>query len=150
MRTYVVKHIEEDLGPLSTKMKEIKPQPYSYTSKLKKAESATMRRCFVYVVEVRRDHGTQHFLGYKYRAREYHRAAGGKKWGGHFDFKLSISYGIPSEGLYFDNPVLISDPGFNDWYQEQAVEMVEMPPEYESVLENMFSDPTHGAKAFKV
>lgn len=150
MTAYAVKHISDDRGPITSIMKNVKKQPYSYTSKPEKAEGAAKGR-FVYVIEVQRVSGaTSYHLGYKYRAREAHKAAGGSLWGGQFEYKNSVAYGVASDGLYFDSPVLITDSDFIDWYKSETFGMAEIPGHLLPVLESIFSNPSNGAKAFKI
>jgi len=150
MTAYAVKHIAEDRGPIASIMKNVKKQPYSYTSKPEKAEGAARGR-FVYVIEVQRDGGTTSYhLAYKYRAREAHKAAGGSLWGGQFEYKNSVAYGFASDGLYFDSPVLITDTDFIDWYKSETFGMVEVPDHFLQVLEGVFFDPSNGAKPFEI
>ncbi|ADE15099.1 hypothetical protein Nhal_1991 [Nitrosococcus halophilus Nc 4] len=150
MTSFAVKHIEEKHGALSSVLKNAKKQPYSLTSKEYEAHEAAKGR-FVYVIEVLRVKGdTIYLLGYKYKARTVLAAPGVALWRGKFKYKNSVEYGIPSEGLYFDKPVLITDTGFIDWFKGETFGMAAIPVAHVKTLETLFKDPSNYAKKFKI
>ena len=127
MPAYAVKHLVSDHGPLSTIMKDVKKTPYSFTSKEPEATEAAAGR-FIYVIEVRVEKGTRtYWLGYKYRAYEKVRPAGGSLWKGEFKYKNSARWGEPATGVYFDEPIQIEDLSVCEWLAAKQPGMAEIP-----------------------
>lgn len=148
MPSFVVKHVIDELGPLSSIMSEVKVTPHSYTSKKHQATSAAKGN-YIYVIEVNRKGGkTSYKLGYKYRAHESFTLTGSSMWKGQFKFKNSAVPGEPAEGKYFEEPILIDNEEVRDWLSDQTLGMVEIPQSLVGILDAMFSDKGAGARAF--
>jgi hypothetical protein len=146
LRGFAVKHVAKEQGPLVSILKTAQEQPYSYTSKKREAFAAV--GCKIYVIEVvvvsqRREYR----LGYCYKADEYHCSAGGTRWKGRFKFKNVAKAGLDPEGVYFEAPVIITDPDFNEWYKS-VQGMTEIPNRHLVTLESIISNPANKAKPF--
>lgn len=148
MPAYAVKHLAQDRGPLSKLMKRVKETPYSFTSKEPEATDAA-GGSFIYVIEVRQDHGVRSFwLGYKYRAYEKVRPAGGSLWEGKFKFKNSARWGEPATGSYFDVPVQIEDAAFCAWLAPKDAGLAEIPADLLAAIDAQIANPANQARAF--
>lgn len=142
MPAYAVKHLAYERGALSMIMKRVRAQPYSLTSKEPEASAAVGH--YVFVIEVRREMGiTTYWLGYKYRAADQVRSAGGGKWDGEFDPKNIASH--PPDGAYLDAPLEITDPAICKWLSTKQPGMAEIPSPLVSTLDDIVS---HGARSF--
>lgn len=127
MPAYAVKHLVSDHGPLSRIMKDVKKTPYSYTSKEPEASEAAAG-CFIYVIEVCVEKSIRTYrLGYKYRAYEKVRPAGGGLWKDEFKYKNSARWGEPATGVYFNEPVQIEDIEVCKWLAAKQPGMAEIP-----------------------
>lgn len=147
MIAYVVKHLVEDHGPLAKIMSDVKRTPFSYTSKKNEAEGAARGRD-VYVVEVRsEDRKRSYWLGYRYKAREAFKLAGGL-WEGEFEFKNSATPGVTAEGLYFDSPARIDDAALNEWLSTKQPGMASIPTHLIPALDAVFRNPANDAQRF--
>ena len=127
MPAYAVKHLVADHGPLSKIMKDVKSTPYSYTSKKAEAIDAA-RGSDVYVIQVdvlgsKRSYS----LGYKYRATERYRRAGGGLWEDEFEFKNSATPGVRAIGFYFDPPLPIDNATVRQWLAGKQPGMAKIP-----------------------
>jgi hypothetical protein len=148
VKAFAVKHIEQERGPLSSIMKKVKKQPYVYTSKSAEAFAASSGGT-VYMLEVIRDKkGTSYRLGYKFKAGEHFKKAGGALWECLFEYKITGTYPYHLDGMYFDEPVLIEDEEFNSWFKQETLGMCEIPAEHVQTLEKVFSEPSNSAKWF--
>ena len=148
MTAYAVKHVVGINGYLSTIMKHVKKNPYSYTSKRIKAAQAAIGNDF-YVIEVRRVKAeTTYWLGYKHRADLQITLAGGGFWKGKFKFKNMKTSASLAAGAYFDTPVRIDDLALNNWLRSPRQGMTEIPASLVPALELLLSNPTNGAKYF--
>lgn len=108
-------------------MSEVKKTPYSFTSKESEASEAAAGR-FVYVIEVRvAKEARTYWLGYKYRAHEKVRPAGGSLWKGEFKYKNSARWGEPATGVYFDESIQIKDIELCEWLAAKQPGMAEIP-----------------------
>ncbi|MBY6094935.1 hypothetical protein [Ferrimonas balearica] len=146
-KKFAVKHSFEVMGPLVNLYKQVKKKPFSFTSKKHMAEEAAKGN-FVYVIEVRREHGvTKYYLGYKYRATDILRPTKGSLWQDKFKFKNTVKYGQMSDGIYFENPKLISDVDFIEWFKGETLGMSEIPHELAEVLDIQFN--SEGCSKFK-
>ena len=147
MESFAVKHIVEEQGPLVSILKTVRKQPYSLTSKEHEARLAA-RGCNIYVIEVIVELTQRIYrLGYRYRAWECYEGAGGAPWKERFKFKNAAKPG-PSEGIYFDRPIVIADPDFNGWYKGETLGMTEIPEKHVAVLERLIADPVNNALPF--
>jgi hypothetical protein len=145
---YAVKHLVDERGPLSKIMKRVKQTPYSLTSKEPEATDAAAGS-FVYVIEVRVQGGLRtYWLGYRYRAFEKVRPAGGGLWEGKYKFKNSAQFAEPATGSYFDAPVRIEDSAFCEWLAAKQPGMAEIPPDLLLAVDAQFSNPANEARAF--
>ncbi|MGE5453198.1 MAG: hypothetical protein ACM3VZ_15310 [Acidobacteriota bacterium] len=105
-------------------MKDVKARPYSFTSKESEANAAIDH--LVYVIEVQKEKGaTTYWMGYRYRAADKVRQAGGLKWEGEFDFKNIAS--IPPDGAYLEKPRQIADHELCNWLSTKQPGMAEIP-----------------------
>ena len=148
MPSYAVKHPVDELGPLSKIMKRVKQTPFSFTSREPEATEAAFGE-FVYVFEVRLDKGVRtYWLGYKYRAFEKVRPAGGSLWDGKFKYKNSAKWGEPATGSYFDEPVQVEDPAVCEWLAVKQPGMAEIPPELLAAVDAQIANPANQARAF--
>ena len=136
MSSYIVRHIPEDQGPVTSLYAEIRKVPFSYTNKKKEAELAA-EGSNIYVVE-REKQGRKNIyqLAYRYKCTECFRKAGGK-WLGKFDYKNTVEYEKNGELELLDPPLVITDPDFIKWYKTKNFGMCEIPAEYEAVLKAM-------------
>lgn len=148
MSAFAVKHVVADHGLLAKTMKDVRKTPYSFTSKEPEA-SAAARGGDVYVIEVVSEAGTRSYaLGYKYRAYERYAKPGGALWKDEFKFKNSAVPGEPAVGVYFDTPVLISDPALREWLATKLPAMAEIPAHLVAALELLVAEPANNAKQF--
>jgi hypothetical protein len=146
--SFAVKHLVEEQGKLNTSLKEFRKQPYSYTSKEYEARQAAQGNN-IYVIEVIVESNQRIYrLGYRYKAQECFEKAGGELWKDRFKYKNTTKYGIPVEGAYFDNPVVIKNAGFTEWYKGESLGMAVIPSVYVDILEEIISNPANGAKKF--
>lgn len=123
-------------------MKRVKTQPYSLTSKEPEASDAIGH--YIFVIEVRRKKGiTTYWLGYKYRAIDKVRPAGGGKWEGKFDFKHIAAY--PPEGSYLQTQIQITDHAICEWLATKQPGMAQIPSSLVVGLDSLFS---HGGRPF--
>ncbi|OYW35721.1 MAG: hypothetical protein B7Z35_14550 [Hydrogenophilales bacterium 12-61-10] len=135
MPAFAVKHLAYERGPLIKIMKRVKAQPYSFTSKEPEASNAIGH--YVFVIEVRKERGeTTYWLGYKYRACDKVKPAGGGLWDSEFKFKNIASQ--PPDGAYFENPVQITDHRICNWLTTKQPGMAEIPPTLVPVLDELF------------
>ena len=140
MTAYAVKHLAYQRGPLAEIMKDVKAQPYSFTSKEPEASDAIGH--YVFVIEVLKEKGiTTYWLGYKYRAADKVRKAGGGKWNDEFDFKNIAHY--PPDGAYLDPPLRITDPAVCKWLSTKQPGMAVIPPLHVTALDVLFSHCSH-------
>ena len=137
MSSFVVRHLPEDIGAVTSIYKEVRKTPSSYTSRKHEAEMAS-EGAFIYVIE-REKAGRKNVykLAYCYKCSEIFKKAGGSKWLGQFDFKNTVKYGNDSELRLFDPPIVITDPGFISWYKTKTLGMCELPSNQERVLLDM-------------
>lgn len=149
MYAYAVKHIVADRGPLSEVMKEVRKNPYVYTSKKAEATAAA-KGGVVYVIEVCASgkFGRTYALGYKFRAYDNLVLAGGRRWGNEFEYKVCAMPNAPAEGVYFDEPAIIEDTQLLSWLKNQTFGMAKIPLHMVDALELLISDPAKGAKPF--
>ena len=148
MSAYAVKHIVEEQGPLLANLKTIRETPYSYTSKEPEAADAASGGD-VYVIEIRREGALRTFwLGYKYRARELFKPAGGGLWKDRFKYRNSAVPGDTAIGFYFEALTQIVDVPFCDWLSSLKPGMAKMPEHLTAALEAIIADPASGAKRF--
>jgi len=149
MAAFAVKHIVEDLGPLSKVMKQVRKAPYSYASNEPEASNAALGND-IYVIEVRAEaKGARSFwLGYKFRAFEKYPPAGGGRWLEQFKFKNAARACEQAEGGYFDAPVEIVDAALTVWLREKQPGLAEIPPELVPSLEALLGDPANKARAY--
>lgn len=147
MASFAVKHIVEEQGPVVSILKAIRKQPYSLTSKEHEARLAARGRN-VYVIEVIVELKQRIYrLAYRYRAWECYERAGGALWEGRFKFKNAAKPSL-SEGIFFDCPIVIADPYFNEWYKGETLGMTEIPEKHVVVLERLIADPANNALPF--
>ena len=73
--------------------------------------------------------------------------AGGALWKERFKFKNTAKPDL-SEGIYFDPPIVIADPDFNEWYKGETLGMTEIPEKHFTVLERLIADPANNALPF--
>ena len=136
MSSYIVGHLPEDQGPVTSIYKEVRKVPFSYTSKKNEAELAA-EGSYVYVIEKEKVGKRNVFkLAYSYKCTECFRKAGGK-WLGIFDYKNTVKYEEDGELKLLDPPLAITDSDFISWYKTKALGMRVIPTEYESVLKAM-------------
>ena len=148
MPAFAVKHILAEQGPLSAVMKDVRRVPYSFTSREREAKDAA-RGHFVFVFEVRNEGGRpSYWLGYKYRAHEAFSLAGGARYKGEFRFKNSATPGVPADGVYFDDPVLVPHPGVVEWLARKQPGMAQIPASLIPELDSIIADPRNGARPF--
>jgi len=146
---FAVKHIEKDHGPLSKIMREVKKTPYSYTSKGHEATLAAKGN-YIYVIEVRAEKKgvRSYWLGYKYKAFESFQLAGGALWKEEFKYKNSAHPASKADGMYFDEPVRITDDDVCDWLSSKQPGMAEVPLHLVPSIEAVLNNPANGAVAF--
>lgn len=137
MSSYIVGHLPEDQGPVTSIYKEVRKVPFSYTSKKNEAELAAEGSTIYVIVKEKVGRKNVFKLAYSYKCTELYRKAGGK-WLGKFDFKNTVKYETDSELKLLDPPLEITDPDFITWYKAKALGMRVIPREYESVLKAMF------------
>ncbi|MCE1184887.1 MAG: hypothetical protein LWW92_04680 [Rhodocyclales bacterium] len=149
MPVFAVKHIVKDHGPLSKIMREIKKTPYSYTSKDYEASIAAKGN-YIYVIEVRTEKNgvRSYWLGYKYKAFESLQRAGGARWKEKFKYKNSAHPTGKADGMYFEDPIRITDVDICDWLSSKQPGMAEIPFRLVSSIEEVLNNPTNGAIAF--
>lgn len=148
MLSFAVKHLVEEHGYLNTSLKKFREQPCSYTSKEHEARQAAQGNN-IYVIEVIVESNSRIYrLAYRYKAYKCYEKAGGELWKGRFKFKNTTEYGAPIEGFYFQNPVVIINPDFVEWYKGETLGMAIIPSIYVDVLEEIISNPTNNAKRF--
>jgi hypothetical protein len=148
LSAYVVKHLVEEQGPLLANLKMIRETPYSYTSKEPEATDAASGSD-VYVIEVRREGSLRTFwLGYKYRAKELFKPAGGGLWKNRFKYRNSAVPGDTAIGFYFEALTQIVDAPVCDWLSSLRPGMARMPEHLTASLEAIIADPASGAKRF--
>lgn len=136
MSSYIVMHLSEEQGPVTSIYKDVKKVPFSYTSKKKEAELAS-EGAYIYVIGKEKLGRRNVFkLAYRYKCSEHFRKAGGK-WLGKFDYKNTVEYEKDGELQLLDPPVAITDPEFIKWYKTKSSGMCEIPANYESVLKAM-------------
>ncbi|NQZ82173.1 MAG: hypothetical protein HRT52_14265 [Colwellia sp.] len=136
MSSYIVGHLSEEQGPVTSIYKEVRKVPFSYTSKKNEAELAS-EGSYVYVIEKEKVGNRNVFkLAYSYKCTECFRKAGGK-WLGKFDYKNTVKYEEDGELKLLDPPLAITDSDFISWYKTKALGMRVIPTEYESVLKAM-------------
>jgi hypothetical protein len=137
MSSYVVRHLPEDLGDVTTVFKQIKKVPFSYTSKNHEAEMASHGE-FIYVVQ-REKVGREvvYKLAYRYRCTAVHRMAGSGKWLDIFEFKNTVEYGEDGQLKLLDPPEVITDDAFNIWYKTKTLGMCELPEPQEEILKSI-------------
>ena len=115
-------------------MKEVKRTPYSYTSKEAEAGEAANGRD-VYVFEVRENGAARTYaLGYRYKATEKFRPAGGGLWKGEFKFRNSATPGSPAVDVYFEPFLELSHPTVVGWLTKKQPGMAEIPDDVLEVL----------------
>lgn len=152
MTAYVIKHTNKDrdrpLINIIRDFKKAKP-PHSYTSKKTEAEAAARGKA-IYVIEVIREKGiTSYKLGYKYISTAVHKSPHKAGWLDKYAYKNTTVYLRPVEGYYFNPPILIESPSFNDWLKElRRSGMTMIPPKLENELENEMLKSEHIAKKF--
>jgi hypothetical protein len=145
---YAVKHLVSEHGPLARIMKDVKKTPYSFTSREPEASDAATGR-YIYVIEVRLEKGVPtYWLGYKYRAHEKVRPAGGSPWKGGFKYKNSARWGEPATGVYFEEPIHIADPGLCEWLAEKQPGMAEIPEHLQPALDARIESAADTARSF--
>ena len=146
MKSFAVKHVASKMGPLVSHLNNIVKNPYSLTNKKAEATAAAQNN-FIYVIEVTKDKSkTIYRLGYKFRSHVLYKRPGSAKWSGGFEFKNSVGSGKSVNGYYFETPVEIMSPDFNDWYLGEIFGMKEIPPVLAKVLDEMFDEPLNCAK----
>ena len=129
-------------------MKDVKRTPYSFTSKEPEASEAATGR-FIYVFEVRVDKGVRtYWLGYKYRAYEKVRPAGGSLWKDEFKYKNSARWGEPATGVYFDESIEIEDVEVCEWLAAKQPGMAEIPQHLVAALETQIESAGNAARPF--
>lgn len=129
-------------------MKDVKRKPHSFTSNDLEATNAANGN-LVYVIEVRVEKGVRsYWTGYKYRAFEKVRPAGGGNWNGGFKFKNAAKFTEPATGAYFDSPVRIDDVAGCEWLAGKQPGMAEMPPGLVAFIDAQFADPANAARSF--
>lgn len=130
-------------------MKEVRRNPYVYTSKEAEAAAAA-NGGIVYVFEVCASEkaGRTYALGYKYRAYEKLSRAGGQLWDGTFKYKVCATPNTPVAGVYFDEPAIIEDAELLSWLKDQTLGMAKIPSRMVATLEVLIADPANGAKPF--
>jgi hypothetical protein len=129
-------------------MKEVRQTPYSYSSKASEASEAAKGRD-VYVIEVRENGKIRSYaLGYRYRATEKFRPAGGGLWKDEFKFKNSATPGEPAIGVYFEPFVELSHPTVIDWLTTKQPGMAEIPQDVLAALQAIEANSTAYAKHF--
>lgn len=150
MKAFAVKHIANEQGPLSRVLVSAKKQPYSLTNKKNEAEEAAKGN-FVYLIEVLRESGeTTYRLGYKFRSSDVHQRAGSALWEDQFKYKNTVSYGSNSDGVFFEEPVEITDPEFNNWLKCQTFGMIEIPKNIIEALEKVFMNNAGHVQKFEM
>ena len=148
MSAYAVKHIVEEQGPLLANLKTIRKTPYSYTSKEPEATDAALGSD-IYVIEVRRESSLRtYWLGYKYRAKELFKPAGGGLWKDRYKYRNSAVPGDTAIGFYFEALTQIKDAPFCEWLSSLKPGMGKMPEDLVATLEAIIADPASGAKRF--
>jgi len=134
------------MGPLVSHLNNIAKNPYSLTNKKAEATAAAQNNC-IYVIEVTKDKSkTIYRLGYKFRSHIVYKQPGSAKWSGGFEFKNSIESDKPVNGYYFEAPVEIISPDFNDWYREAIFGMTKIPLDIVKILDEIFDEPLNCAK----
>jgi len=146
LKSFAVKHVAGEMGPLVSHLSIIIKNPYSLTNKKAEANAAAQDN-FIYVIEVTKEKSkTIYRLGYKFRSSVVHKQPGSAKWSGGFEFKNAIESDKPVKGYYFENPVEIMNLDFNDWYREERFGMTKMPPDLVKILDEVFDEPLNSAK----
>lgn len=148
MSAFAVKHIVTDQGPLLNNINEIRRTPCSYTSKDAESNEAAGGGD-VYVIEVRLEGKIRtYWLGYKYKAHERFKPAGGGRWKGKFKYKNSSVPGERAVGFYFEELPRINDVEFCDWLRSQTFGMAQIPNQLIATLEALIANPENNPLRF--
>lgn len=148
MKSFAIKHIVKDRGPLSGITRKIRDNPYAFTSKVSEATECA-KGAWVYVFEVNSTSGRIYYsLGYRFLANASEKRAGGEKWEGKFTFKLICKYPAPKLGEYFDPAHPLPDDSIvSVWLRSLGRKgAMEIPSLISEELEMLFSRPENGAK----
>ena len=137
MSSYVVRHLPEELGDVTTIFKKVKKAPFSFTSKKHEAEVAATGK-YIYVVE-REKSGRDiiYKLAYRYKCTAVFKPAGSAKWLDQFNFKNTVKYGEESELQLLDPPRVITSSEFNRWFKTKTLGMCELPVDQEEILNTL-------------
>ncbi|WP_350997705.1 hypothetical protein [Shewanella sp. TB7-MNA-CIBAN-0143] len=137
MSSFVVRHLPEELGDVTSIYKSVKKTPFSYTSKKHEAEKAATGK-YIYVIE-REKSGKNiiYKLAYRYKCSACFKPAGTNKWLEKFDFKNTVEYGSEADLQLLESPKIITNPDFNSWYKTKTLGMCELPAEQEAILNSL-------------
>ena len=137
MSSFVVRHLPEELGEVTSIYKKIRKTPFSFTSKKHEAETAATGK-YIYVIE-REKLGKNiiYKLAYRYQCSACFKPAGSNKWLDKFSYKNTVEYGVEADLQLLDPPIEITNLDFNSWYKTKTLGMCELPKAQELVLESL-------------
>jgi len=146
VKSFLVKHLAYQLGPVKKLYKELSKQPHSYTNNHSLAKAASEGN-LIYVIEVEKNgRKTGYNIAYRYNSYNYDKRASGR-WLDKFTYKNVSDYSSPI-GDYFETPLAILDDDIDIWLRQPKIGMREVPVDLAKKLDEIFIKYNHMTKSF--